>query len=193
MNALVNDYTFIPLPAARKKLATDIIRLRNYAVLTFDDGYRSVLPALKWLDSQGIPYTLFLNGKYLDGQSCSAHILENARQTKTDISEKSLVAGLYFSPDDIKSLLATTGSHGYEHIDATLIDKDCFKESVKNNYSSFDLNGIPSIPFHAYTWGKHNSDTDEVLRELGITPVLIDNEKNYNDPNAIHREIFPIY
>lgn len=193
MTSMLKHYTFISLPEARTKLAHDLFRIKRYATLTFDDGYRSNLPILRWLDSINVPYTLFLNGKYLDGKSCSPHILKHARQTETDISEKSLVAGLYFSPDDIKSLLATTGSHGYEHIDATLIDKDCFKESVKNNYSSFELNGIPSIPFHAYTWGKHNSDTDEILRELGITPVLIDNEKNYNDPNAIHRELFPIY
>ena len=191
MEVLLKEYTFIPLSAARKKLATDIIRLRNFAVLTFDDGYRSVLPTLKWLDSQGIPYTLFLNGKYLDGQSCSAHVLENARRIDSCTTESELSKGLYLDEKDIKGLTACVGSHGYEHLDATQLARPEFRSQLKMNIDL--LKGFKNfyIPFHAYTWGRHDDESDSVLTELGLIPVLIDGQKNYNDPQVIHRELLP--
>ena len=62
MEKMLDDYSFISLTEAQHKLITDFFRRKNYAVLTFDDGYRSNLPILKWLDAHFVPYTLFLNG-----------------------------------------------------------------------------------------------------------------------------------
>lgn len=188
---LLKLYEFIPLSEAQQKLSCSIFRCKRYAVLTFDDGYRSNLPVLNWLNSLHIPYTLFLNGKYLDGQSCSTHLLENARQIEASITEDEISRGLYLRPDDLLRLRAPIGSHGFEHTDATLNDKPCFKASILRNFACFKQSKIASIPFHAYTWGRHNESTDEVLSELGLIPVLMDNEMNYNDPTIIHRELFP--
>lgn len=188
------EYSFISLPKAQQKLASDCFRLRNYAVLTFDDGYRSVLPTLKWLDSQGIPYTLFLNGKYMDGQSCSTHILENAKKVKQSITEGELSKGLYLNEKDIEGLCAASiGSHGYEHLDATELSRSAFYSLVKVNTDVLKNSRFPFVPFHSYTWGKHNRVSDAVLSELGLIPVLMDGQKNYYNSGVIHRELFPIY
>ena len=191
IKVLLKEYTFIPLSAARKKLEKDIIRLRNYAVLTFDDGYRSVLPTLKWLESQGIPYTLFLNGKYLDGQSCSAHVLENARRIDSSITVPELSKGLYLNEKDIKGLSACVGSHGYEHLDATQLAQSEFHSQLKMNIDLLKEFKSFYVPFHAYTWGRHDDKSDSILTELGLIPVLIDGQKNFNDPQIIHRELLP--
>ena len=192
MNELLNEYTFISLPIAQKKLATNRIRLRNYAVLTFDDGYHSVLPTLKWLDSKGIPYTLFLNGKYLDGQSCSAHVLENAKKNNGSITESDLSVKLYLNDKDIEGLSSYIGSHGYEHLDATQLSQSEFYSQIKMNIDVLKELKCVFIPFHAYAWGRHNDISDSVLADLGLIPVLIDGQKNYNNPQVIHREFLPV-
>lgn len=184
-------YTFISLTDARVKLAHSFFRTRRYAVLTFDDGYRSNLPVLNWLDLNHIPYTLFLNGKYLNGESCSAHILKNATRFIPNITEKELAKGLYLTCDDIIKLSDyEVGSHGYEHVDATSLNMSDLKEHVENNFTILKRNQMCTIPFHAYTWGSFTDRTNEFLCEIGVTPVLMDGEKNYCDATVIHRELF---
>ena len=62
-------YQFISLTDAYEYLKKDWFRQKKYAVLTFDDGYKSLKDVLPWLEEQNIPATLFINGKYLDGMS----------------------------------------------------------------------------------------------------------------------------
>ena len=62
-------YQFISQTEAYEHLKKDRFRRKKYAVLTFDDGYKSLLEVLPWLEEQQIPATLFINGKYLDGKS----------------------------------------------------------------------------------------------------------------------------
>ena len=192
MKVMLKNYSFISLTEAHHKLFTDYLRFKHYAVLSFDDGYRSNLLVLKWLDTQRIPYVLFLNGKYLNGQSCSLHLLENARRVKADINEIELADNLYLLPEDIRQMSAQIGSHGFEHLDATGLPRAGVKDLIQLNYAVFDQERINTIPFHAYTWGLRNKTTDEVLTELGIIPVLMDGQKNYDDSSVIHRELFPI-
>lgn len=184
-------YSFISLSDARCKLAHDLFRFKRFAVLTFDDGYRSSLPFLKWLDASQIPYTLFINGKYLDGQSCSEHILENARLIKGDVTEREIADGLYLKQEDLVHLNADVGSHGYEHVNAVRLSRLGFEELINKNFDTLKNNKIAVIPFHAYTWGRHNSTTDAVLSEMSVVPVLMDGQMNYNNPKIIHRELFP--
>ena len=187
-------YHFISLSGAQNKIKNDLIRIRKYAVLTFDDGYRSSLPAFHWLEGQGIPYTLFLNTKYLDGISVSTHILNHARTIKPDIEQKDIAHNLYLSLEDLKglsSLYAELGSHGYEHIDATTLSLDCFAEQVLDSFKELQSSSLKTIPFHAYTWGRHTELTDTLLSNLCIIPVLIDGERNINDSSVMHRELFP--
>jgi hypothetical protein len=41
------------------------------------------------------------------------------------------------------------------------------------------------VPFHAYTWGRHTKETNNILKDFYIIPVYIDGMKNYNDYQVI--------
>ena len=62
INVLRNQgYQFISLTDAYEYLKKDWFRRKKYAVLTFDDGYKSLLEVLPWLEEQQIPFALFIN------------------------------------------------------------------------------------------------------------------------------------
>lgn len=175
INDLRNQgYKFISLNEAQKHLRKDYIRRKKYAVLTFDDGYKSLLELLPWLRYTQIPCTLFINGKYLDGESY--------RNRPTEC---------YLTKNDLFSLcssLIEIGSHGWTHIDASLMNTEQFTQHIENNVSL--LRTHPRyVPFHAYTWGKQTIQTDKILLSLQITPVYVDGMKNYDESNIIHREL----
>ncbi len=187
-------YSFISLEEARNKLKKDIFRGKKYAVLTFDDGYFSSFAVLKWLEDQRIPFTLFLNAKYMDGASCSKHVLDLARMGIPEMTEEELANGLYLTNKELYSLsspMLSIASHGYEHVNASLLDSRGFMDDVKKNFSVLN-SFFETIPFHAYTWGAHSPATDSVLKEMEIIPVLMDGEMNYNEAGSIHRETFPM-
>ena len=188
------EYTFIPLMEAYNKLRTSFLRCKKYAVLTFDDGYLSSYPALKWLEDKRIPFTLFLNAKYFDGDSCSWHLLENARSFTPNITERELAEGLYLTKKELALLSSqqvSFASHGFEHCDATSLNSREFLETVQESFSVLEQYS-QTIPFHAYTWGKHTEENDAVLRGMGVVPVLMDGEMNYDKCDVIHREVFPM-
>ena len=62
---------FLSLSEAYDKLRHDWYRRKKYVALTADDGYKSILNILPWLEEQKIPITLFINTKYLDGKVSS--------------------------------------------------------------------------------------------------------------------------
>ena len=113
-------------------------------------------------------------------------------EMKTE-NEIELAKELYMTIKDVEQLnspLITVSSHGYEHLDATRVSETEFISQITKNIEI--LKGFSSfIPFHAYTWGRHNEKTDAILHKLKIIPVLMDGQKNYNDSSAIHREEFP--
>lgn len=169
--------TFISLTEAYRHICNDWIRTRRYAVLTFDDGYASLKEILPWLEEQGVPATLFINGKYLDGKSYRKNPKEQY------LTENELFA--------LTSPLIEIGSHGWEHTDATEMSELVFVESIEQNAQQ--LYAHPRyIPFHAYTWGRHSKMSDATLQKKNIIPLLMDGGKNYNDANAIHRELLDV-
>lgn len=182
---------FISLLGAHEKLKRDRLRCKKYAVLTADDGYKSLLNILPWLKEQRIPVTLFINTKYLDGKSWSAINEEQARRVKSDADmEKDVCPNLYLSKEEFIKVAAmpnvTIGLHGHEHLDATEHTKEVFKQNVQLCKDA--LKDVPHVlPYFAYTWGRHNAETDEVLSEMGITPVLVNGEKNYINVKYIDR------
>lgn len=181
---------FISLPEAWKRLTEDKSRLKNYVVLTADDGYRSLLNVLPWLEEQQIPITLFINSKYLDKSSWSDINEEQARRAKPNVDMlQEVCPDLYLSKEELFGLdspLITIGMHGHEHLDATKRSKEEFRENVEGCRCL--LSAHPRyIPFFAYTWGHHNSLTDEVLREMDLVPVLANGMKNYNGTRGISR------
>lgn len=165
---------FISLKEANEHICNDYIRCKRNAVLTFDDGYASLKEILPWLEEQNIPATLFINGKYLDGRSYR----DNPKEQ-------------YLTKEDIFALtspLIEIGSHGWEHTDASEISADEFIKNIELNAEL--LHNHPRyISFHAYTWGRHTSNSDAYLLQQGIKPVYIDDTMNYNDFRVIHREL----
>ncbi len=170
-------YIFISLEEATCCLRKDFFRLNKYAVLTADDGWASLHNILPWLNEQHVPITLFLNPAYLDGR----HFRERE-------SER------YLSKEDVLQMhqkypLLSIGIHGWEHADATRQTVQEFEESIARSMD--ELSTLPNfIPYFAYAWGRHNIQTDNILKTKKMTPVYIDGLKNYNDPNHIHRELF---
>ena len=165
---------FISLSLAYNKLTQNFFRFKQYAVLTFDDGYASLKEILPWLELQNIPFVLFINGKYLDGKSYRKYSNEQY------LTRKELFA--------LDSELIEIGSHGYDHSDASIMNKEEFVMHIEKNIEVLQTHPC-YIPFHAYTWGRHTEMTDNILQSKRIIPVYIDGMKNYNTPIIVHREL----
>ena len=150
INALRSQgYLFISLTAAYEHLKKDWFRRKKYAVLTFDDGYKSLK------EEQQIPATLFINGKYLDGKSYRESPNEQ-----------------YLTYDELFSLTSPfieIGHHGWEHTAATEMTDEELLESLQKNMEV--LFAHPRyIPFWAYTWGRVTQNTDLILHKNLIVP-----------------------
>lgn len=190
-NLKVRGYTFISLPEAYFKLRNDRLRYKKYAVLTADDGYKSLLNILPWLEEQYIPITLFVNTKYLDGKSWSEINEEQARRVNPNVDMlKNVCPDLYLSKRELKIIAAseyvTIGMHGHEHLDATEQTKEGFMENVQK--CQLALKELPhTVPYYAYAWGKHNTEKDKLLAEMGLVPVLVNKNPNYSYDGYIDR------
>ena len=186
-----SGHEFISLVEAHEKLKHDWFRTKKYAILTADDGYKSLLNILPWLEEQRIPITLFVNTKYLDGKSWSAINEEQARRVKPEVDMlREVCPNLYLSVEELKKAAAmsnvTIGMHGHEHLDATKQTIEDFKKNVQQCQDA--LQNIPHvIPYFAYAWGKHNAETDKILKEMSLIPVLVDGTKNYNNAECVDR------
>ena len=171
---LQEEYTFISLEDAHMKLKNDIFRIRKYAVLTADDGSKTIECILPWLKARNIPVTLFLNGSYLNGKTY--------RETPAE---------RYYTKDEILSLAQdniTIGHHGWDHVDVKKQTVESFMESIQKNIKA--LEKFPNnVPYWAYPYGGYTSYSDRILQKYDLCPVYTDGQKNYNDPNRIHREI----
>lgn len=183
-------YRFISLADAHEKLKRDRFRFHKYAVLTADDGYKSILNILPWLEERQIPITLFVNTKYLDGKSWSTTNEEQARRAKPDVDMlKEVCPDLYLSKEKLFSLtspLISIGLHGHEHLNATKQTIAEFKDNVGKCQSA--LQHHPRyIPFFAYPWGGHNHETDELLNEMHLVPVISEDEMNFDNTEYIDR------
>lgn len=174
--ALKQKYTLITLQKAYSYIISNKIRMKHYAVLTADDGWVSLQNVLPWLSEQHIPVTLFLNPEYFDGN--------HFREKKTECYLKE--TDIQFISDTYPNI--SFGMHGWAHADVSKQNEADFRENVwktimaLKHYNNF-------VPFFAYPWGKHNKMNDVILKEFELVPVLIDGMKNYNDIDAIHREL----
>ena len=188
---LKSQYSFISFAEAYDKMQYDLFRFRKYAVLTADDGYKSILDILPWLEEQQIPITLFINTKYLDGKSWSAINEEQARRARPDVDMlHDVCPDLYLSREELFTLtshLITIGMHGHEHLDATQQTESEFRQNVEQCRELLEQHP-QYAPFFAYTWGHHNEATDRVLMQMNIVPVLINGNNNYNNAKYINRE-----
>lgn len=167
-------YEFISLTVAHQHLQNDCFRTKKYAVLTFDDGYKSLVEVLPWLEYKKIPAVLFINGKYLDGKSYREKPKEQ-----------------YLTQDELFSITSPfieIGHHGWEHTAVTNMSNKELLLSLKRN--DLKLSGhMQYIPFWAYTWGIHTEETDRVLSNKEIIPVYMNGMKNYTFEGYINREL----
>ena len=175
INALRNQgYQFISLTDAYEYLKKDWFRRKKYAVLTFDDGYKSLNEVLPWLEEEQIPATLFVNGKYLDGTSY--------RETPKE---------QYLTHDELfalTSLLIEIGHHGWEHKSVEEMSEAELIDSMQKNIEI--LSAHPRyIPFWAYTYGIHNNSSDIILSKNGLILVKVVGDKNYKWIGAFSREL----
>jgi len=182
-------YAFISLIDAYEKLKHDSLRRKKYIVLTADDGYKSILSILPWLEEQLIPITLFINTKYLDGKSWSAINEEQARRANPNVDMLKVCSDLYMSKDELFSLtspLISIGMHGHEHLDATQQSQEEFKQNVELCREVLEQHP-KYIHFFAYPWGHFNAETDQVLKDMRLVPVLVTGNNNYNNDEYIDR------
>ena len=118
-------YTFVSLQEAHEKLKRDWFRSKKYAVLTADDGFRSLLNILPWLEEQRIPITLFINPKYILENSIGDNTKNRLEQTQSKLSSDEI----YLKLRDIQAIQSpyiSFGYHGFEHLDEWSINKDTF-------------------------------------------------------------------
>lgn len=175
INVLRNQgYQFISLTDAYEYLKKDWFRRKKYAVLTFDDGYKSLNEVLPWLEEEQIPATLFINGKYLDGTSY-----------------REIPKEQYLTHDELfalTSLLIEIGHHGWEHKSVNEMTCAELKESILQNVET--LSSHPRyIPFWAYTYGIHNPKSDIILLNSSMVLVKVVGDKNYKWIGSFSREL----
>ena len=187
---LNSGYKFISLKEAHDHIKNDKIRRNRYAVLTADDGLKCQLEVLLWLEEKSIPITLSLNVLSLSNKVCGLPYRKWYHIEDKD-TERQYAEQLYISESElqeIKSNLVTFALHGVNHDEpSTEISIDDFKRDVEACMQKFS-SSKHYVPSSAYKYGKHNRNTDEVLRQYSITPILVDGEMNYNDVSCIHRE-----
>lgn len=167
-------YQFISLTEAYKHLKQDYFRRKKYAVLTFDDGYKSILEVLPWLETMQIPVTLFVNGKYLDGKAY-----------RENPNEQYLTYDELFA---IISPLVEIGHHGWEHTSVSKMSSEELKKSIQKNAEI--ISAHPRyIPFWAYTWGINTKTSNTILVKNKLVPILMNGEINYKFDGFINREL----
>ena len=187
---LQKEFCFISLEEAWHRLQHDRCRFREFAVLTADDGYRSILGVLPWLEQHGVPITIFVNTKYLDKKSWGKVNEDVARKHKPDVDMLSEVCPeLFLSKEELFALdspLISVGMHGHEHLNAVRQSEEEFCENVEKCKSMLSSHKR-FVPFYAYTWGRHNAKTDKILKEKGMVPVTTAGNNNYHDQEFIDR------
>lgn len=186
---LQKKYTFISLTEAQRHLRNDIVRTKNYAVLTADDGFASLKDIMPWLEERQIPITLFINPVVWDGKTVGQNLMSLPVS-----AENNCVKDIYLLPEDLKAFqspLVSFGYHGYEHINESAETYETFVDNFeKCRRAMAALDNV--IPFYAHTYGRATKQNDEYLIKQGITPVYVNGGKNYNQRQGIDRELLPI-
>lgn len=187
-NLKEQGYTFISLSDAQKKLKRDWFRHEKYAVLTADDGFKSLLNILPWLKEQNIPITLFVNPQYIMEDRIGENMQNRLDQSQTKVSS----GEIYLKMNDIESMhspLITFAYHGYEHMDEWKIDERVFSQNLTQCIETMQRDFPNVIPFYAHTYGHATKGYDAILHEYGLTPVYVSGNCNYNDASYIDREL----
>lgn len=180
--------TFITLHEAQEMLKHDLFRFRKYAVLTADDGFKSLLNVIPWLIDKKIPITLFINPQYVFEDTIGPNVQERLELMNTQKSSDDI----YLKYKDILALnsrLISFGYHGYAHLDEAVIDTATFKDNIIRCMEAM-RDTIPNVTaFYAHPHGRTKPHNDEILGKLGIVPVYISGTANYKNLHYIDREL----
>ena len=183
-----NGYSFISLPEAHEWLKNDWFRSNKYAVLTADDGFKTLLNIVPWLIEQQIPITLFVNPKYIFEDEIGENVQERMKATKSEIHNEDI----YLKKRDldaVKSPLVTIAYHGYEHLDEWKMDEREFVQNVEKCEQLLKEQPIAVVPYYAHTYGHALEEYDCILASKNLTPVYVSGGANYNDATRIDREL----
>ena len=181
-------YTFISLQKAYEKLKRDRFRCKKYAVLTADDGFKSLLNILPWLEEKRIPITLFINPKYILEDSIGINTQNRIEQTQSKLSSDEIYLKLR-DKQAIQSPYVSFGYHGFEHLDEWRIDKETFIQNVEQCMDSIHGRFPNVVPYYAHTYGHAQKRNDAILLSKGITPIYTSGAVNYTDTEYIDREL----
>lgn len=176
LDLLHNGVSFISLADAYEHIQHDLFRTNRYAVITFDDGSRSVQDIVPWLAEQSIPVTLFVNPLFLLGEGKREKPMEFLSYHDLELLVKKYPS------------LITLASHSYGHEMCDTLNIEEFQDTIRR--SEDVLSSLPGkIPFFAYPCGRHTSKTDNILIEQHLVPVYCDGMKNYGCTSSISREL----
>lgn len=182
-----DGYTFISLPEAQAKLTNDTFRKGKYAVLTADDGFKTLLNIVPWLIEEQIPITLFINPKYIIENGIGENV--QARLDKTRCAKGNEIYLRKSDLDNMKSPLVTIAYHGYEHLDEWKMEERAFVQNVEKCERTLKVLPLEVIPFYAHTYGHAREEYNRILDNKKLTPVYVSGGENYADPTRIDREL----
>ena len=190
IQSLQMRYQFISLSDACNKLKHDVFRLRNYAVLTTDDGLASVLNISPWLEEHHIPLTLFVNTSLMEGDMLKPISLERLKKIAPDADFAEIAKRTYLSKEQIWAMtspLIEIGLHGHEHLNARQISEDRFEQDCEIEQTIL-LSHPRYIAAYAYPWGLSTDASVKYLQAHGIVPIVVNKAKNYAWNGIICRE-----
>ncbi len=187
---LQKRYQFISLAEACHKLKHDVSRLRNYAVLTTDDGLASVLNVIPWLEEQKIPLTLFVNTRFMERDILKPISIERLKTIAPDADVLAIAKRMYLSKEQIfafTSPLLEIGMHGHDHLNAQRISESRFEEDFEIGREIIQTHPR-YIKAYAYPWGKHTIESTTYMDKLGILSLAVRKGKNYIWKPCLNRE-----
>lgn len=190
LEKLREQYIFISLSDACHKLQYDLFRFRKYAVLTTDDGLASVLNVITWLEEKRIPLTLFVNTRYMEGDTLKPVHQKWLHELEPNADEKEIAKRMYLSKKQIWSLASPyieIGMHGHKHLNVQQIREAQFEEDIKACRERLS-NHPQYVPMYAYPWGCATNESLDFLKNEGIISVLVKGGKNYQWEGYIDRE-----
>lgn len=181
------DAVVLPLEEAVCLLAQRRLPPRA-VVLTFDDGYASVLEiAWPMLRERGLPATLFVVSGYLDGTRRFRWDGERAHHDATRLADRDQVAAAAAEGLDIGSHAVT--HRWLPHLDAA----DVESELTESRAALRDLLGREVESF-AYPMGGWNPEIRQAARRAGYR-IAVGTERGRNgpgqDPLSLRRSIAP--
>ena len=132
----------------------DTIYNNKSITITFDDGYKNIIPALEYLDKLSIP--------------CSIFIITSKLKDK-----------IYLSSNEISELsqnkLFTIGSHSHTHPNLSRLDNTKTKNEILTSVKILQDLTNKNINTFSFPFGKYNYDNLITLKKLKINRVCSSN------------------